>query len=93
MNTVNNKEVAVRGDAVSAVQALRLFENGQLISCPVCETALDSIPRGIAPGTANVMGLICPVNNRHFMIYGESAELLIEARRRLHAIAASSETP
>ena len=81
------KPINVKANGVSAVQALRMFENGQHLSCPVCEAVLDSIPNGIVPGTGRISGLVCPVSNKHFLIYGEDADVMRKAREGLRRIA------
>lgn len=80
----------IKANEISAVQALRMFEAGQHIGCPVCEATLDSIPAGVMPGTGRVSGLVCPFDNKHFLIYGEDAEVMKKAREGLRRIAAKS---
>ena len=80
----------IKANEISAAQALRMFEAGQHISCPVCEAALDSIPTGLMPGAGRVSGLVCPVDNKHFLIYGEDAETMKKAREGLRRIADKS---
>ena len=83
---INKRTIDMKANDVSAVQALRLFEGGQCITCPVCETVLNSIPTGIAPGTGHIAGLVCPVNTKHFLIYGDDAEVMKKAREGLRQI-------
>jgi hypothetical protein len=85
------KPINVKGGEVSAVQALRFFEGGQHLSCPVCDALLDSIPAGIAPGTGHISGLVCPVSNKHYLIYGEDADVMKKAREGLRRIAGKLE--
>ena len=81
------KPISVKADTVSAVQALRMFEGGQHLSCPVCEAMLDSIPPGLAPGTGRISGLVCPVNDKHYLIYGHDAEVMKKVREGMRSIA------
>lgn len=80
----------IKSSEISAAQALRMFEAGQHITCPVCEALLDSIPTGVISGTGRVSGLVCPVDNKHFLIYGEDAEVMKKAREGLRRIASKS---
>jgi hypothetical protein len=77
-------------EGLSGVQALRAFEEGDQLSCPICAAHLDSIPQGIAPGTECILGLVCPKNFKHYLIYGEDADVMKEARERMRRIAGKS---
>lgn len=79
--------VNIKTDGISAVQALRMYEAGQHLSCPVCKALLDTIPTGVAPGTGNISGLVCPVSNKHYLIYGEDADVMRKAREAMRQIA------
>lgn len=81
------KPTNIKADEVSAVQALRMFESGQNLSCPVCKSILESIPSGVSPGTGRISGLRCPINMKHFLIYGEDADTMKKAREGLRRIA------
>ncbi len=81
------KPINVKDNRISAVQALRMFEGGQPLSCPVCDTVLAAIPEGVLPGTGRISGLVCPVNNKHYLIYGEDADVMKKAREGLRRIA------
>lgn len=80
------KPINVMTDKVSAVRALRIFEGGQHLSCPVCDVVLDSIPAGVAPRTGRISGLVCPVDNKHYLIYGDDADVMKKAREGLRRI-------
>jgi len=80
----------VRADAVSATEALSVYERGGELLCPVCAKYLVTIPAELQAGT-RPMGLVCPESNRHYLIYGEGAETLGEARQRMRRIAAKSD--
>ncbi len=75
---------------ISATHALRMFEAGQHISCPICNTMLASIPTDTPPGAGRILGLTCPIDNKHFLIYGEDAETMKKARDGLQKIADKS---
>lgn len=80
----------IKANEISAAQVLRMFEAGQYINCPVCESTLDSIPAGVKPGAGRVSGLVCPIDHKHFLIYGEDAEVMKKAREGLRKIADKS---
>jgi len=82
-------EKPVRADAVSAVEALAIYERGGELICPVCSARVVPIPVGAPPGS-RPMGLECPASNRHFLIYGEDAETMRAARDGLRRIASKS---
>ena len=84
------KPITVKGDQITAVQALRMFEAGQYISCPVCEAILDPIPAGVEPGAGRISGLVCPADNRHYLVYGDDAETMKKAREVMRRIAAKT---
>lgn len=79
--------VNIKTDGISAVSALRMYEGGQYLSCPVCKALLDTIPSGVAPGSGNISGLVCPVSNKHYLIYGDDAEAMKKAREVMRRIA------
>lgn len=82
-------EKPVRADAVSAVEALTVYERGGELVCPVCSSRVVTIPAVLTPGS-RPMGLECPISNRHYLIYGESSETMKTARDGLRRIAANS---
>jgi hypothetical protein len=79
----------VPANEVSAVQALRMFEGGQYLSCPVCAAVLNSIPSGVIPGAGRISGLVCPISNKHYLVYGDDADAMKKAREGLRRIAGS----
>lgn len=54
-------EKPVRADAVSAVEALTVYERGGELVCPVCSSRVVTIPAALASGS-RPMGLECPVS-------------------------------
>lgn len=83
------EEKPVRADAFSAVEALTAYEGGRELMCPICSARIVSIPVGMPIGS-RPMGLECPTNNHHFLIYGESAEAMKKARDGLRRIASKT---
>jgi hypothetical protein len=81
------KSTNVKGRDVSGIQALRTFESGKNLNCPICNAVLASIPSDISPGTGHISGLVCPINNRHYLVYGEDAIVMKKAREILRSIA------
>jgi hypothetical protein len=80
---------AIRADAVSAVEALSLYARGAQLICPACRTRLEPIPLDTAPGE-RPQGLKCPQNDRHYLVYGESAETINAAREGLRRISSKA---
>lgn len=55
---------------VSAVEALRLFEQGEALHCPICSRPLRPIPHNWEPHLP-LSGLECPVSQTHYLVYAD----------------------
>ena len=61
----------VNAASLTGSEALRKYEAGLRVVCPVCTAALQPIPAGVQPGHS-ISGLVCPTNQRHYLLYGEN---------------------
>lgn len=59
--------------SVSTPELLKLAEQGREFECPVCSAVLEKIPEDWKPGH-RLIGMACPVSQKHFLIYGEDPE-------------------
>lgn len=57
---------------LTGVQALRLFEDGQELSCPTCNAVLRPIPNDWNP-SMHLSGLECPVSQAHYIAYADGS--------------------
>jgi hypothetical protein len=64
------KANVVNAAALVGAEALRKYEAGVRVVCPVCSSELQAIPAGARPGQ-QISGLICPTDQRHYLLYGE----------------------
>lgn len=69
----------VNAGSLAGAKALRKYEAGLRVGCPVCSAALHSIPAGVQPGHS-LSGLVCPTDQRHYLLYGES-EVAVKSMR------------
>jgi uncharacterized protein YbaR (Trm112 family) len=72
---------SLKGSAI-----LDLVKEGHIFLCPVCRNQLITIPEQLAP-EVRPLGVTCPISQRHYIIYGDAADRLQEARRRMALIA------
>lgn len=79
----------INAGEVSAVEALRLYEAGTSLCCPACGALLETIPKGIAPGQ-RISGLLCPIDHKHFLVYGEDASAVKSMRSFMKELASRS---
>ena len=82
----------IRASEVSTNEALEIYMGGGELICPslACSARLATIPANLPPGV-RPMGLKCPVSSRHFLFYGEDAEVMKAARKALRRIASGSD--
>ncbi|PML78518.1 hypothetical protein [Enterovibrio norvegicus] len=68
--------------ALPASEILRLAANGEKFQCPVCNSQLVTIPETLAAGERS-QGIQCPKVQKHYLIYGDDAERILEMRKRM----------
>lgn len=66
-------------EKMAGMRALRLWQEGVVLSCPVCGAVLSSVP-GATPIGIVPFGLVCPVNTKHVYVYGETRKALDSVR-------------
>jgi hypothetical protein len=71
----------ISANEISTADAFKLLAEGDRVLCPVCSSDIVLIPRQPAAGKAPV-GLECPVDQKHFLVYQEHASTLLEMRAR-----------
>lgn len=74
----------VMANQISGAEALKLVRQGQQLRCPVCATAIKTIPEGWKPGMP-LHGIECPNDQKHFMIHCEDEHAMKEMRARMKA--------
>jgi len=77
----------VNAGSLEGAEALRKYEAGLHVVCPVCSAALQSIPAGVQPGHP-ISGLVCPTDQRHYLLYGESEFAMKSMRAFIKDLAA-----
>lgn len=66
-------------NSISGVEALRLVKEGHELECPICHAKIETIPKEWGQGMP-LNGLTCPASQKHFLIYGDDAEVLRQYR-------------
>lgn len=66
-------------EKMAGARALRLWQEGVDLTCPVCGTELSMIPEGLSR-TEMPLGLFCPENKQHVYVYGETRAALESVR-------------
>lgn len=74
------------GSLVGA-EALRKYEAGVHVICPVCSVELQPIPARVQPGNS-ISGLVCPTDQRHYLLYGEDESAMKSMRAFMKDLAA-----
>lgn len=73
-------------EKMAGARALRLWQEGIDLTCPICATQLAAIPKG-SLRTEIPLGLFCPKNKQHVYFYGESKEALDSVRSVIRGMA------
>ena len=69
---------------LSDSEILSLAAQKKEMFCPVCNSQLVTIPESFAEGQ-RPLGLSCPKNKNHFLIYGEDASRVQTMRDEMRA--------
>ena len=77
----------INAGSLAGAEALRKYEAGLRVVCPVCAVALHSIPAGGQTGRS-ISGLVCPTDPRHYLLYGESEVAMKSMRAFMKDLAA-----
>lgn len=77
----------VNAGSLVGAEPLRMYEAGLRVVCPVCSAMLQSIPAGVTPGHA-ISGLVCPTDQQHYLLYGESESAMKSMRAFMKDLAA-----
>lgn len=66
-------------EKMAGMRALRLWQEGVVLTCPACGAVLSPIPEATPIGIMP-FGLTCPVNMKHVYVYGETRKALDSIR-------------
>lgn len=89
LEAVMQEKKMVNAGTLVGAEALRQYESGVRMVCPVCSADLQSIPAGVAPGH-RVSGLVCPTDQKHYLLYGEDEAAMKGMRALMKGMAAQS---
>ena len=66
-------------------EVLNLLAKGEVLFCPVCNAKLITIPEKLE-ANKRPLGVVCPTDQKHYLVYGESPESMQEIRRQMRAM-------
>lgn len=75
---------------LSTQEVFKAVESGEVFYCPACKSKLETIPKEISAGE-KVLGVACPVEQHHYLIYREDTDKVTEMRRRMKERAEAKE--
>lgn len=78
-------------EKMAGTRALRLWQEGVDLTCPICGAELSMIPEG-RPRTEMPLGLFCPENKQHVYVYGETRAALESVRSVIRDMAQKKES-
>ena len=75
---------------MSAVEILSLARKGNELKCPRCQAILETIPKKWT-GEVPLHGVVCPNNQKHFLIYSEPEHASKNVRNLIKEMVKKSE--
>jgi hypothetical protein len=66
-------------------EVLNLLAKGEVLFCPVCNARLITIPQKLE-ANKRPLGVVCPTDQKHYLVYGESPESTQEIRKQMRAM-------
>lgn len=73
---------SMKANQVTGTEALKLFAQGNVLTCPVCSARIVSIPREVAEGSLP-LGIECPVSQQHYLVYRDASSTMKQMRERM----------
>lgn len=76
---------SMKTNQVTGTEAIRLFVQGNVLTCPVCSAQIVSIPRVVAEGSLP-LGIECPISQQHYLVYRDASSTMKEMRGRIKGL-------
>jgi hypothetical protein len=72
---------------MSTQEVLKQIRQGRLFQCRICKAVIKTVPENWKPEMP-LHGLVCPTDQRHFLIHCDDATAMKEIRAKMKASAA-----
>lgn len=69
----------------SGIEAIKIMQKGEKLSCPVCSAILKTVPENWEIGMP-FYGIECPNDQHHFMIHCDDADRVLAMREHIKAL-------
>lgn len=69
---------------ISSADLMKLIKQGVALHCRVCSERLQTVPENWKPGMI-FSGIVCPKDQKHFMIHCDDAAAMKAIRARMKA--------